>query len=253
MKPKIKKIYLRFYEELNDLLPNEKRKIEFTHQYIDRASIKDVIESYGVPHTEIDLILAEGVSVGFEYIVEDGNHFSIYPEFESFDIAGLQRLRPEPLRYPKFVLDVHLGKLAKYMRMLGFDIFYKNNLLDEEIIEISLKEKRAVLTRDKGILKNKKITRGYFVRNTDGAKQLTEVTERFHLQNEIKEFTRCIECGETLHPIAKEKIVERLPANVKNFYDEFSYCKKCDKIYWRGSHAEKMQKVIEKIKSKKIL
>jgi len=147
-------------------------------------------------------------------------------------------------------LDVHLGKLAKYMRMLGLDTFYENDLDDQEIINISIDQKRTILTRDKGILKNKSVTHGYFVRNTNPKKQLIEITERFHLKNEVKEFTRCIECNEFLEPIEKKNILERLPVKVKNFYDEFYYCRRCDKIYWRGSHADEMEKLIQKIKKK---
>ena len=250
MKLKSKKIFLRFYEELNDLLPKGKRKIEFRHEYIDKTSIKDVIESYEVPHTEIDLILANGKSVNFDYIIEDGDRFAVYPQFESFDIEEIQHLRPKPLRKPKFILDVHLGKLAKYMRMLGLDTFYKNDLDDEEIINISIKQRRAILTRDKGILKNKSVTHGYFVRNTDPEKQLFEIAERFHLKNEVKEFSRCIECNEILQRIEKDEIIERIPDKVKNFYEEFFICRNCDKVYWKGSHTEEMEKLIQKIKEK---
>ena len=116
----IKKVTFRFYEELNDFLPEEKRKVRFAHQFIDRASVKDMIESLGVPHIEIDLILANGKSVEFSYIVEDKDDISVYPVFESMDITDVQHLRSKPLRDPKFIADVHLGSLVKYMRMLGF-------------------------------------------------------------------------------------------------------------------------------------
>ena len=118
------KIFLRFYEELNDFLPEEKRKKRFLHQYIDRTSVKDLIESLGVPHTEIDLILVNGKSVSFKYLINDGDDISVYPVFESIDITGLQHLRPKPLRDPKFIADVHLGRLARYLRMLGFDTLF---------------------------------------------------------------------------------------------------------------------------------
>ncbi len=242
------KATFRFYEELNDFLPKEKRKKRFEHNFIDRASVKDVIESFGVPHTEVDLILVDGESKNFSYIINDGDDISVYPIFESIDISNLQKLRPDPLREPKFILDVHLGTLAKYLRMLGFDTIYRNDFSDAEIVKISLKEKRAILTRDVGILKRSEVTRGYWVRNTDPFKQVEEIVKRFDLKNQIKEFTRCIECNTILEMIEKEKIIDRLPLKVKATQNNFLYCKNCDKIYWRGSHYESMKGLIEKLK-----
>ncbi len=244
----MKKISIRFYEELNDFLPERKRKVRFTHRYFCRRSVKDLIESLGVPHTEVDLIIVNGSSAGFNYHVNDSDDISVYPEFESLDISKLQRLRPKPLRKPKFVLDVHLGTLARYMRMLGFDTKYENYFSDKEIIRISLKEKRAILTRDLGILKHSSVTRGYFMRNTSPQKQIEEIVNRFDMKNEIKEFTRCIDCNYFLKKIDKEKIIGRIPAKVKTIYSQFYICKKCDKVYWHGSHYEKMKLLVDKFK-----
>ena len=147
------KIHLRFYEELNDFLPEERKKKRFAHQFIDRTSVKDLIESLGIPHTEVDLILVNGKSANFKYKINDGDDISVYPLFESFDISDVQHLRAKPLRKPKFVADVHLGRLTRYLRMMGVDVLYKNNFNDDEIVETSLKERRAILTKDRGILK----------------------------------------------------------------------------------------------------
>ena len=243
------KATFRFYEELNDFLPKEKRKKRFEHNFIDRASIKDVIESFGVPHTEVDLILVNGESKNFSYIINGGDDISVYPVFESIDISNLQKLRPEPLREPKFILDVHLGTLARYLRMLGFDTNYRNDFSDQEIVKISLKEKRAILTRDVGILKRSEVARGYWVRNTNPVKQVEEIVKRFDLKNQIKEFSRCVECNSILEKIEKEKIIDRLPPKVKAAHNDFLFCKSCDKIYWRGSHYDSMKELIEKLKN----
>jgi len=244
----MKTVHFRFYEELNDFLTPEKRKTRFEHHFIDRASVKDMIESLGVPHTEIDFILANGKSVDFSYLVNDGDEISIYPVFESIDISEVQHLRAKPLREPKFVLDVHLGKLARYMRMIGLNTAYMNNSTDDELIETSLKEKRALLTKDRGILKRNEITHGYWIRNENTEEQLREVVERFDLKNQIKEFTRCLECNLTLIEIKKEKIIERLPPKVKDWQNEFYFCEKCDKIYWKGTHIDRMKNIIRRIK-----
>ncbi len=242
------KVTFRFYEELNDFLPKEKRKKRFEHKFIDRASVKDVIEALGVPHTEVDLILVNGNSKNFSHIINDGDDISVYPVFESIDISTLQKLRPEPLRELNFVLDVHLGTLARYLRILGFDSSYRNNFLDEEIVNISLEEKRAILTRDVGILKRSEVTRGYWVRNTDPVKQIEEIVKRFDLKNQINEFTRCVECNSILEKIEKEKISRRLPPKVQAAHNTFLYCKNCDKIYWRGTHYESMKILINNLK-----
>lgn len=244
----MKSITIRFYEELNDFLPKEKRKVRFTHEFFGRESVKDLIEAIGVPHTEVDLILVNSNSVDFNYILQDKDEVSVYPVFESFDIKLEQHLRPKPLREPKFVLDIHLGKLARYMRMLGFDTFYRNDLKDEEIVHLSLTEIRTILTRDVGLLKRGNVTHGYFVRNTEIEKQLEEVVKRFQLENEIKEFSRCIECNTLLKPIDKEKIIDQLPPKVRKHYNEFYICPNCSKIYWKGSHVEDMLRVINKLK-----
>ncbi|MFC2134202.1 Mut7-C RNAse domain-containing protein [Bacteroidota bacterium] len=240
----MKNISIRFYEELNDFLPEGKRKVRFDHKFRDRLSVKDLIESLGVPHTEVDLILINGKSVNFECIVTDGDDISVYPVFESFDIAGVQHLRPEPLRNLKFVLDVHLGKLAKYMRMLGLDTAYENNYRDEEIVKISLDEKRAILTKDLGILKRKEVTHGYWIRNINVEKQVAEVIDRFDLRNELNQLTRCLKCNGMLEEIEKEKIVDKIPPKVKKYQDEYFICRDCGKVYWPGSHYERMTEFI---------
>jgi uncharacterized protein len=244
----LKKVTLRFYEELNDFLPSTERKKRVEHNFIDRTSVKDMIESLGVPHTEVDLILVNGNSVDFSYLVIDGDDISVYPMFESLDINNLQRLRAKPLRKPKFILDVHLGTLAKYMRMLGLDTLYQNNYEDEEIVKISLKEKRTILTKDRGILKRSEVTHGYWIRSSITMDQLIEVINRFDLKEQIKELSRCLICNSLLKRISKEKVIDRLPRKVKEYQQEFYYCENCDKIFWKGSHYTKMKGIIGKLK-----
>ncbi|MEJ2103265.1 MAG: Mut7-C RNAse domain-containing protein, partial [Ignavibacteriaceae bacterium] len=230
-------------------LPEEKSKKRFMHNFIDRTSIKDLIESFGVPHTEVDLILVNGKSVSFEYIINDKDDISVYPVFESLDISDVQHLRPKPLRNPKFIADVHLGRLTRYLRMMGFDVYYKNDLPDEGIVKISSKERRAILTRDIGILKRTEVTHGYFIRSDNVEKQTEEVVNRFDLQKSIKEFTRCLECNTKLTKIEKEKIINRLPPKVAVSQNEFFICPKCQKLFWKGTHHQKMLSLVQKIKT----
>ncbi len=173
------KVYLRFYEELNDFLPEKLRKIKFEKEFSGRQSVKDLIESTGVPHSEIDLILVNGISVDFNYLIKNDDEISVYPVFESFDISNITHLRSKLLRIPKFIADVHLGDLARYLRIIGIDTFYKNNISKNEIIKISLEEKRAILTKDRDLLKRNEITHGYWIRNSDTIEQVEEIIQRF--------------------------------------------------------------------------
>jgi uncharacterized protein with PIN domain len=240
-------INIRCYEELNDFLPVKKRKTIFSHTFSGNMSVKDIIESLGVPHTEIDLILINGEPVEFYAKPENGDFVSAYPVFESIDISSVSKLRPEPLRNPCFILDVHLGKLAKYLRMLGFDSLYQNNFDDKEIIEISLKEKRIILTRDLGILKNGKVTHGYWVRSQKPKEQVNEVVKRFDLTKQIEPLNRCIECNGNIVKIEKDKIADLLKPKTRKYFHEFFQCTNCKKVYWEGSHYLKMLGKIEMI------
>ena len=237
----------RFYEELNDFLPLEKKKKDLTYTFKGNPAVKDAIEALGVPHTEIDLILANGTSVGFDYKLQQGDAVSVYPVFESFDISPVVKLRSQPLRNIKFVLDVHLGKLMRILRMLGLDSIYKNNFSDEEIISLALKEDRIILTRDRGILKNTSVTHGYCIRSTRPLTQVVEVIRRFDLTGQIKPFERCLCCNDVIKPVEKTKILEELPQKVADDFKEFYQCRGCGKVYWQGSHYEKMRKKIEAI------
>ncbi len=236
---------LRFYAELNDFLPPEKRQTAFSHKFFGQPSVKDMIESLGVPHTEVDLILAEDRSVDFNYRVNDGDRISVFPMFEAIDISKVLKVRPEPLREPRFVLDTHLGKLANYMRMLGFDTLYKNNYDDETLALISTKQRRILLTRDRGLLKRSVVTHGYLVRADDPREQVKEVLQRFDLHGAIKPFSRCMRCNGKLLEAAFEEVKEQLPPRVRKFASEYKRCSDCSQVYWKGSHYKAMKKFIE--------
>lgn len=246
----MKSATFRFYEELNDFLPKEKQKQEFCYSFSNNPSIKDAIEAIGVPHTEIDLILINGHSVDFAAQIEDGDHVAVYPVFEALDISPLIHLRSKPLRDTQFILDVHLGKLARYLRLFGFDTAYENNLDDVDIIRRALIEQRIILTRDIGILKNTAVTHGVWLRATDPEKQLEETLLRFDLIKSIKPFSRCLECNTELKKTAKEKVISKLPPKTKTYFQDFFICPKCQKIYWQGSHYDKMRLFVKKILDK---
>lgn len=242
-------INIRFYEELNDFLPKEKRKTSFTCQVETSQSVKDLVESLGVPHTEIDLILVNGESVDFNYQVRGGDRISVYPVFEAMDISPVIRLRPEPLRITRFVIDTHLGRLAAYLRMLGFDSLYRNDYDDATLADLSIKQQRILLTCDRQLLMRRKITRGYFVRSRQPRLQLPEIINRLDLYNDLRPFTRCLHCNGLLHSVDKANIENRLLPRTRKYYDTFWQCPDCRKVYWKGSHYQRMLDIIDAVKS----
>ena len=237
----------RFYEELNDFLPPERRKVEFEHEFHHRGSVKDMIESLGVPHPEVEVILVDGEPVGFDHIVTNGERISVYPMFESIEVPLQLRLRPEPLRIMSFVLDVHLGTLARYLRLSGFDTLYRNDYDDDTLAQISADEQRILLTRDRDVLKRTIVTRGYLVRNDRPRHQLAEVVARFDLYAKLRPFRRCSQCNGLLRAVDKATILDRLEPKTRLYYDEFKQCEGCGRIYWKGSHHRHIERLIDSV------
>lgn len=209
--------------------------------------MKDVIEALGVPHTEVDLVLINGNSAGFETPLEDGDHVAVYPVFESLDISSLTRVRQRPLRQTRFILDVHLGKLARLLRLLGFDARYSNTYHDPEIVAIARREHRIILTRDITMLKRRAVTHGYWVRATNPISQAREVLQRFDLRGQVQPFTRCLRCNGRLHPVDRKEILSRIPPHVAAHHNDFLICETCHHLYWRGSHLRRLQAQIDQI------
>ena len=237
----------RFYAELNDHLPANQRHTTLEKSFFVPGTVKDQIESFGVPHTEVELIIVNGESVPFSYLVRDGDRIAVYPMFESFDIAGELRVRPRALREPKFILDVHLGKLAAYLRMLGFDALYEHDSSDRELVRVSSGEQRILLTGDRGLLKHGAVTHGYLVRQTDSRRQIAEIVARFDLARLVRPFTRCMVCNGSLAPVSKEQIQSALPPGAATPFEEFHQCTQCGRTYWKGSHYRRMQQWVNQL------
>jgi hypothetical protein len=238
---------IRFYAELNDHLAPYHRYRTLEKEFFVPASVKDVIESFGIPHTEVELVLVNGESSDFSRLVRDGDRVAVYPVFESLDITPELRVRTRALREPKFVLDVHLGRLAVYLRMLGFDTGYRNCAGDAELVRISAEQERILLTRDRGLLKHSAVVRGYWLRETNSRRQAAEVVGRFDLARSLRPFTRCLVCNERLRPVSKVEIQKRVPPPVAERHEEFRECPRCLRVYWEGSHYERMRRWIEEL------
>lgn len=245
--PLQRRVEIRFYEELNDFLPDNRRRRSFEHHFTGTPTIKDLIESLGVPHTEIDLILVGDEPVSFSHRIEGGERIAVFPVFERFDISPANRLRPRPLRRTRFVLDVHLGKLARLLRLAGLDCYYRNDLEDVEVIAISTAQKRIILSRDLELLKNGRVTHGYWVRATDPPAQLREIVAAFELRKSLQPFSRCMDCNGRLRIADDDQVMDRVPVAVVLSCDGFWQCEECRKVYWKGSHYAQLKRVIDSL------
>jgi uncharacterized protein len=241
-------VSIRFYAELNVHLPPGHRGGTFTLTVGDATLAGKLIESTGVPLSDVDLILVNGGSVSFEHEVHDGDRVAVYPVFESFDISPVLRVRGQPLRIPRFVLDVHLGKLASYLRLLGFDALYSTVYNDDELMNISLHEKRTLLSKDKALVEHPSLTHAYLVRANQGREQAVEIVERFDLHSLVHPFIRCLACNTLLRRAEKEDVAGRLPPKVREAFNEFFLCTYCNRVYWKGSHYEGMKAWIEQLR-----
>ncbi|MDW7771852.1 MAG: Mut7-C RNAse domain-containing protein [Desulfobulbaceae bacterium] len=208
-----------------------------------RASIKDVVESFGVPHTEIGTIECRGEEVDFSYPVEDDRVFKIFPIRAPWDPARKSLLRPVPLAEIKFIVDVNVGRLARYLRMAGFDVLYHYRWSDVQIIAMISRERRIVITRDLALLKRRQVEFGRYVRSEKPAEQLHEIIGFFGLRDKLQPFSRCLDCNTLLEPVAKQDILHLLEPLTKKYYHSFSICPACDKVYWAGSHVEEMRQL----------
>ena len=186
----------------------------------------------------------DGKSFGFAHRLRGGERVAVYPVFEALNISPLNHLRPSPLRRTRFVLDVHLGKLARYLRLLGFDALYRNDYDDPTIIALARADHRIILTRDRGILKHSAVTHGYWLRHTQAGSQLREVVQAFDLQRNARPFTRCLQCNVTLEAVDKAAILDDLPPGVRTAYEIFTRCPGCRKLYWPGTHYERMKALL---------
>ena len=239
--------FIKFHGYLNDFLRSVKRN-KFCHIMVSgHQTIKDIIESMGIPHVEVDVILVNKSSVNFKYRIRERDRAEVYGSGNKVRRKNLYHLQVVPLKYPRFILDEHLGKLASKLRMIGIDSCLFNGKTDKDLVEQALRKRRIILTRDVELLKRSIIKRGYWVRNDDPAKQVTEIYNRFHLEKVLKPFHRCLVCNGLIIKVNKEEVAAQIPPGSRSRFDEYFRCSSCGKIYWKGSHYEKMKFEIENI------
>ena len=239
-------VTLRFHGDLPYFLKRNDAHGVVVRQLREKTSVKDVIESCGVPHSEVDLILCAGVPRDFRFHLIDDVEVEVYPPSTPADFHSAARLQRRRLR--RFVVDGHLGKLARDLRLLGFDTAYRNDVDDLSLLRIAVEEERALLTRDRRLLMHAAIRDGYCPRSQFADEQLAEVMSRFDLDEATKPYTRCLRCNGALEPVAKETVIETLEPLTRIYYEDFRRCVQCHQLYWPGSHFGKLEARIEAVR-----
>jgi uncharacterized protein with PIN domain len=233
-----------FHGSLNDFLRPVKRETWVRYSFSGNPAVKDAIEAIGVPHPEVWEVVVNGSRVDWLYQLQHGDRVEVYP----FD--GQEEELVKDLQAYRFVLDVHLGTLARALRLLGFDTYYTNDLTDKDIAALAAAAQRIVLTRDVNLLKQNAIVHGYWLRSQHTAEQLAEVVRRYRLINQVKPFVRCLVCNGSILEVRKEAVLDQLPPKTQHYFHEFYQCSSCRRVYWKGSHYERMQEMVRRIREK---
>lgn len=240
-------ISIRFYAELNDALPPEMRFRDNDLDIKQGQTVSDVLKQHNINISQVEIIMVNGDSKDESYLLQNNDRISVFPMFETLNVSSLLKLRDETLRDVRFVCDVHFGKLARYLRLLGFDTLYRSDFKDTELVSVSLNEKRVLLSMDKELIGTSSLTHALLIRERKIEKQLMMVMERFDLFALALPFTRCMVCNKVLEVKNKEEVLHLLPPKSGQYYNEFLYCSGCQRYYWKGSHYKKMREFVSAI------
>lgn len=225
--------FFRFHGELEDFLAPHRREQTLDYHFREFPGIKDPIETFGIPHSEVALIEVNGKAVGYKYKLQANDRVEVYPLTSTGAYGTGQKLFKDE---PRFVVDTNLGKLARWLRLLGFDTCWQNDYADAEVVRLGVGEERIILTRDRRLLFHKVIQQGFWVRAVIPMEQVLEITRRMGLAEHIQPFHRCLECNGLIHPVAKSVVMPELEPLTRKHYDEFFQCEHCNRVYWKGSH-----------------
>lgn len=238
------KAIFRFYEELNDFLPELKKKIDFEVEFKERRPVKTFIDDFGIPQTEIDLILLNGKSVDFDILLRDGDRVSVYPVFESLNIKNITVLRKNPLRDLKFIADIDLEDIVQYMRLLGFDICFDLFFTTNEIIEKSENEKRIILTKTPELLKSKGVTHGIWIRPGSTVDQINQIIDGLDIKDLIKPFSRCLCCNDLMENRRTEQTIDNVSSKTGIICGKYLLCKSCNQPNGEKAHFFRVKEMI---------
>ncbi len=237
------RIDVRFYGDLATLAD----AAAMTAPVGEPRSVKDLIESLGVPHPEVALIVVDDQPVGFDHLVVGGERIAVYPPFHELPLSGVTTVEPEPIE-PRFVLDVHLGTLTRRLRLLGFDCWYRTDTDDAELARVAVDQDRILLTRDRQLLMRRAITHGYCPRSPDPDTQALEVVRRYRLGHRMTPHTRCVNCNGELVEVPKATVIDELPPATREAFDDFARCDDCGQVYWPGTHLEAVEGFLTRVR-----
>jgi len=240
-------VRLHVYGDLDFFLGSRTRRERIERRLSEKTSVKDVIESCGIPHPEVDLILVNGKAVDFRYAVTGDAEIDLYPP--GIQSSNFKEKRLQVFEIRQFVSDGHLGKLVRDLRLLGIDVAYDPAAEDRQLVEIASRNNRALLTRDRRLLMHAAVRHGYYLRSQNPLEQTVEVLRRFDLSSILSPFSRCLRCNALLESAEKEKVIGQLESLTKIYYEEFRRCTGCGQVYWSGSHFTKLQKRLEDIRA----
>lgn len=238
------RVRISFNGDLKDLLKNDGKGQWISVEFPGKRSVKDLVQSLGVPHTEVGKIRVKDQWIDSSCVLHEGDTVEVFPVSPGKTVIDTDN--------PGFICDVHLWKLARRLRLLGFDAWFDKRWDDEELADIAHREKLILLTRDRGLLKRNKVEQGLLIRNTDPEKQVIEILQRLGIGKVVNPFTRCLLCGGILEPAAREdeffqkKLKPQIPAKILEWCGEYHFCVSCEKVFWKGSHYKKLTRLINK-------
>ncbi len=245
-------VELRFSPGLHPLLYPRDRRQPGQRTLFAKTSVKDLIESCGAPHTEVDLILIDNEPADLARSIDRSATVQVYGVGETPE--GFVEHRLQPASCDRFVADGHLGKLVRWLRLLGLDVAYAPQIEDRELLRVMERDHRGLLTRDRRLLMHRIVETGYCPRSDNAEEQAVEVLRRFHLsRHHLAPFSRCLRCNGRLETVSKSEVEPRLEPLTKRYYTTFQRCRECDRIYWSGSHSEKLRRLVERLTKKTIL
>ena len=241
-------VRLHFHSDLDFFVHSTRRPGLIERRLTEKTSIKDIIESCGVPHPEVDMIRVAGQMVGFDHTIAQDADIEVFPVGNRETIPTEKHLQASQAR--AFVADGHLGKLTRSLRLLGFDVAYEQKANDRQLLGVMTRENRALLTRDRRLLMHSVVQHGYYPRSQNADEQTIEVVRRFNLVNSVAPFTRCLRCNAQLQDAAKADVLEKLEPLTKIYYNQFRCCPGCGQVYWAGSHFSKLEQWLQKIRAR---
>lgn len=236
----------RFYGDLADFHPGAGPTR--ASPLPEATTVKDAVEARGVPHVEIGLVLADGEPAGFGHRLHGGERVAVYPQFAPGGLVPDGAIGPAGSGPARFALDGHLGTLARRLRLLGLDTWYRNEIDDADLVALAVAEDRTVLTRGVDLLKRAALERGAWIRATDPERQVLEVVDRFTLDAAIAPYTRCLGCNGSLRAATADEAAGA-PAGAREDGSDFTVCSECGRLYWRGGHADSLDAIVARVRA----